>query len=221
MLETVSGLPIALNAQLPDVKYPFLFQYNEEEKHFITHEIDKLLSKKVIGKSYNEEYQYVSPIFVRKKPDGEFRLILNLKKLNTAVNYIHFKMDTIIDVIYLIQKGSYMVKFDLKDAYYSVPIKYADRKLLKFVFNNEIYMFKALPNGYTEGPRRFTKLIKPVLAFLRTHNVSISAYIDDLFITSTSSKKCYHDLAFAIHTFESLGFTINHNKSMFVPSKTL
>ena len=64
----------------------------------------------------------ISPIFVRPKKDGSHRVIFNLKKLNEAVSYHHFKMDTLETGIRLMRPGCYMNSIDLKDAYYSIPI---------------------------------------------------------------------------------------------------
>ena len=41
------------------------------------------------------------------------------------------------------------------------------QKLLKFEQNDIMYKFLVSPNGYTEGPRKFTKVMKPPLALLR------------------------------------------------------
>ena len=38
--------------------------------------------------------EFLSPIFVVPKKDGEYRIILNLKIFNENVDYHHFKMDT-------------------------------------------------------------------------------------------------------------------------------
>ena len=57
-------------------------------------------------------------------------MILNLKKLNKVSEYNHFKMDTLKTALNLIYPGAFMAKLDIKDAYYSVPIKQEDQKLL-------------------------------------------------------------------------------------------
>ena len=59
-------------------------------------------------------------------------MILNLKRLNTNVENWHFKMDTIVSILKLIQKDSFMVKLDLKDAYYCVPIHENHQKFFSF-----------------------------------------------------------------------------------------
>ena len=117
--------------------------------------------------SSHEPGEFISPIFVRPKDDGSFRLILNLKKLNEHTEYIHFKMDTLASILTLVRPGAFMAKVDIKDAYYSVPIYPPDQKQLKFMFDEVLYQFTVLPNGYSPGPRKFTKLLKPPLSDLR------------------------------------------------------
>ena len=60
-----------------------------------------------------------------------------------------------------------MAATDLNDAYYSVKIDELDTKYLEFLLNSRLLKFLVLPNGLSPGPRKFTKLTKPPLAFLR------------------------------------------------------
>ena len=57
------------------------------QSKFIDKEIDSQIKKRVIAKSQYEKGEFVSPIIVRSKSDGGFKLILNLKKLNDCVDY--------------------------------------------------------------------------------------------------------------------------------------
>ena len=43
-------------------------------------EIKNILHKGVIEECQHEESEYISPIFLTPKPDGSFRMILNLIK---------------------------------------------------------------------------------------------------------------------------------------------
>ena len=84
----------------------------------------------VIVRAQYEPGEFISPIFVRPKKDGTSRMILNLKDLNQHVEYHHFKMETLIDAIRLMNPNCFTASVDLKDAYYSVPIAKPHLKLI-------------------------------------------------------------------------------------------
>ena len=145
----------------------------------------------------------------------------SLKNLNRFMPKMHCKMDTIHSVTDLIHKNSYMTKIDSKDAYYSIPIKDSNRKYLKFVHEGKLFCFTSLPNGLSCGPRKFTKLLKPALSYLRQLGINIVAYIDDLIIIDDSHEKC----AMATHTcvllLDALGFIVHPEKSIFTPAAVI
>ena len=130
------------------------------EYQILDGEILKLVNKGVIKKVRPEATQFISSIFLRPKPDGSHRLILNLKKFNETVVYHHFKMDSIYNIITLVTKNCFMASLDLKDAYYSIPIKASHQKFLCFKWRGEIYQFACLPNGLSCASRIFTKILK-------------------------------------------------------------
>ena len=127
-------------------------------------EILSLQEKGVIERTTHEPIEFVSNIFTKTKKDGGCRVIIDLTHLNTFVKYTHFKMDTFETAKSLISEGCFMACIDLKDAYYSVSIQKHHRKFLKFTWMDQLWQYKALPNGLTTAPRLFTKLLKPVLA---------------------------------------------------------
>ena len=69
-----------------------------------------------------EDNEFLSPIFTVSKPEGELRMILNLKDLNKYITYRHFKMENIATVLQNITQNCFMPSLDLKCAYYLVPI---------------------------------------------------------------------------------------------------
>ena len=57
-------------------------------------------------------------------------------------------MDTLRSAINMTRPNSYMVSVNLKDAYYSVPIAYCDKKYLKFEWSFNFTNLNALPMGW-------------------------------------------------------------------------
>ena len=195
--------------------------YSENNKNILSELIQELLGKKVIFECEHEQGEFISPIFLREKGDGKYRMILNLKELNKHLDTTHFKMETINTVIDLITPNCYMSSIDLKDAYYSVPIKEEAQKYIKFCFQGKLYKFVCLPNGYCHGPRKFTKLLKPPLSELRTLGHTIMAYIDDLFNLGETYQDCVLNVVDTIKLFTRLGFCIHPIKSAFIPSQEI
>ena len=152
ILQTVMGLKLEFLGDPPVKNNSYIPQFSKEDEPAIDLEIQKLLAKGVIAKCEHESGEYISAIFVRQKPDGSCRLILNLKNLNEVMPCIDFKMETIQSVLSLITPGCYLASLDLKDAYYSVPIHPDHTKVLKFIWKNQLYKFLVLPNGLYCGP---------------------------------------------------------------------
>ena len=110
----------------------FLARFNEHEYSVVYQAIRKLIQKGVIMKVKYSPGQIASAIFLLPKKDGTFRLILNLKRFNEFVTHHHFKMDSLQAIIKLVTPNCFMASTDMKDAYYSIPVKNEDRKYLRF-----------------------------------------------------------------------------------------
>ena len=137
------------------------------------------LLKKVTARSKHEDGEIISPIFLRKKPDGYFRLIINLRKLNKNVDKKDFKMEIITSILKLATPKTYFTKIHLKDAYYTIPIATEHQKYLKLSHRNDLYQFTFLLDQYCHGPRKSTKSLKRPLSTLRLDGVTIGVSLDD------------------------------------------
>ena len=104
---------------------------------------------------------YFSNVFLTEKKDKSFRMILNLKTLNKHINYVHFKMESMMDVLHMITPGSYMASIDLTNAHYSIPVHKDHQKFLAFRLEGGCFEFTCLPNGYAQAPLIFTKCSPP------------------------------------------------------------
>ena len=65
----------------------------EEKAKYI--ELTKLLSKNVIRMCPHEKGNTFHEYLFRPKADGTYRLILNLRKHNEEMSFVHFKMETL------------------------------------------------------------------------------------------------------------------------------
>ena len=194
---------------------------NDRDSAVIDAEVQKMLGKKVISACEHVSGEVISPIFTRPKKDGSFRMILNLKALNSQVTYRHFKMETLSTALSLIRKGCYMASLDLKDAYYSVPIHKDYKKLLRFEWKGHLFEFNALPNGLAAAPRLFTRLLKPVFATLREAGHISTVFLDDSLLIGYSEWECIMNVRESLCAISSAGFIVHPVKSVFTPTQQI
>ena len=148
-------------------------------------------------------------------------MILNLKSLDKFVTYHHFKMDTIWTAIRSMTPGCYMASIDLKDAYYSVPIHTDFQKYLKFQWKGKLYKFVCFPNGLAICPRKFTKLLKPALAYLRKQGHTSVIFIDDSWLKSEEYDTCIANIIATLGLFDKLGFVVHPDKSVLIRTQRI
>ena len=165
--------------------------------------------------------EFLSPIFLVPKKDGEYRMILHLKNLNESITYHHFKMDTFEIALKLIKPNCYMASADLRHAYYSINMAESQQVKLRFVFSGKIYQYTCLPNGISCAPRLFTKLLKPVFSTLRQLGHSNSGFIDDSLLVADTFKECQENVSDTVGLMTELGFIVHPNKSVLVPTQDI
>ena len=213
-------MPIEFVTSSPSIAAPNNMICKSEEIH-MKNEIKTLLQKGVIVKCPPEKGEILSPVFLRPKSDGTYRLILNLKKANEYIQNFHFKMDTIHTVLNLVKPNCFMASIDIKDAYYSIKIDEQHQKYLKFKFQGQCYNFTCLPNGLCCGPRKFTKLMKAPLAELRKRGHLVSSFIDDLINFGDTYEECIQNVADTILILQRLGLTTHPEKSHLIPTQEI
>lgn len=75
--------------------------------------------------------------------------------------------------------------------------------------------------GLASAPRIFTTLLKPTFSTLRKRGYANVAYIDDSLLISKTHSGCRKNIAETAQLLDSLGLTINIEKSVFTPTKCI
>ena len=153
-------------------------------------ELSKLVQKGAIALVPNSHPRsFISQMFLVPKKDGSHRTIVDLRELNRFIRWEHFKMEGIHLVKDMLQRGDWMVKLDLKDMYFSVPFHQGHQLYLQVSWKGATYQFNCLPFGLSSAPRAFTKIMRPVIAWLRKLRCWIITYIDNNLIMSSTKEE--------------------------------
>ena len=219
LIEMISGCPIRISRPLPSNTSVRDIRMNSKEMSAAREHISELLAKNAVVKSNREEGDFLSNVFLCPKKDGGYRMILNLKEFNKYVDKIHFKMETLQSILHLVTPQCWQTILDLQDAYLTVPVKFAHQIFLKFTFQGQIYMYIVLPFGYTQAPRIFTKIIKPIVARLRSFGITVMFYLDDSWQAGESFNDCLQACKETFRLLTACGFIPNIKKSKLIPSQ--
>jgi len=158
---------------------------------------------------------------VPKSAPGTWRPIIDLRPVNECIRYEHFKMEGLVTARQLIEPGDWMAKVDLRDAYFTVPISSSHRRFLRFRWRGVDYEFVCLPFGLSSAPRVFTKVMKPVIAALRSRGIRLVIYLDDILFLNQSRDGLESDIQAAVALLQSVGFLINWEKSFITPVQSI
>lgn len=219
ILSWISGLKIPFIAKPRQNVHPSERLWSPREKTAIKESLNELFSSGAISKVEHCKGEFLSTIFLVPKPDGSNRLILNLKSLNKFVKADHFKLEDHRTVCNLIQNNFFLASLDLKNAYYLVAINKNYKKFLRFTFDGDLYEYNCLPFGLNCAPFIFTKLMKPVLSFLREQGFLSVLYLDDFLVLGKTFEECQHNVSLTVNFLQTLGFVINRQKSILRPSQ--
>lgn len=83
-----------------------------------------------------------------------------------------------------------MCTIDLKNAYYLCPMHDTHKKCLRFQFKSVLYEYNCLSFGFSTAPFHFTKLLKPVIGYIRENGIRLVVYLDDLICLGSTYNEC-------------------------------
>ena len=144
LTQDVNILSIVQGFKIPFSQTPFYYgppqlgKVNQEERLQINSEIKGMLWKGAIQQVKSDPGEFLSNLFLESKNDGGHRSVINLKLLNSFIPYQHFKMEGIHLIKEILQEHDFLIKIDLKNAYFGIPLNKKSKNI--FVFNGkEIY----------------------------------------------------------------------------------
>ena len=108
---------------------------------------------------------------------------------------------------------------DLEDAYFHLPICWFFQKFLAFRLDGVTYVFQYLPFGLSVAPWAFTRIIKPIKAYLHRLKFRINSFLDDFFLLARTPLLLQKMTVIVLALFKKLGLSVNHKKSKLAPSQ--
>ncbi|GFX95521.1 hypothetical protein TNCV_4825361 [Trichonephila clavipes] len=139
------------------------------KKEILRKEIEDLLEKDTIEEC---ESPYGAPVVLIPRPNSQFRLGIDYRKLNEVTVSDTYPLPRMDDLLPEAKHIAYIFTIDLKSGYHQVNVNPADRDKTAFVCPIGTYRFKRMPFGLKNAPATFQRLMDifrrglPVLVYL-------------------------------------------------------
>ena len=97
-------------------------------------------------------------MIVRKK-NGEIRMCVDYRKLNTKVRWDAFLLPRIEESLDALSNAKYFSTLDLTSAYHQIEVAPEDRRKTAFTTPMGLYEYIRLPFGLSTSPATFQRLM--------------------------------------------------------------
>lgn len=155
-------------------------------------------------------------LFLVKKGDEANRPVVNLMELNKFISYQHVKMEGLHLPKLILQKVDLMSKFDLRVAYFVIPLRVDSRKFVRFEWTGGLCQFLSLYFELGQVERVFTKLnnfsLNFSVALNNDKNYCVSGRHDPVWLRSRGNFDGKGNSGFSRILFQKLGFIVNLKK---------
>ncbi len=183
------------------------YRKSNKDQEILQQETDKLLRDGIIEHSTSP---WSSPVVLVKKKDGTTRFCVDYRRLNQITTKDAFPLPRIDDIYDQLTKTTYFTKFDFKAGYFQVPLDKADRPKTAFSTRDGHFQFKVLPQGLTNGPPTFQRIVNQILSPNRWKHAL--AYIDDIIIYSSNFTKHLEHIEEVCSLLNEANFKLNIDK---------
>lgn len=201
---TIELIPDAKPKKMPTYKY------SPKIEQEVDKEIARLLKMDAIEECTSD---FVNPLLPVKKPNGNWRLCLDARRLNQITKRDEYPFPNMVNILERLEHSKYFTIIDLKDAYHQVTLDNKCRDYTAFRTNKGLYRYKTMPFGLLNSGATLCRLMNKVLKFDLQPRVFV--YLDDVIITSQTLEEHFMLLEIVANRLRAANLTISIEKSKF------
>lgn len=173
-------------------------------------ELERLEQLDIIEK-VNGPTQWVSPIVVAPKKDGDIRICVDNRKVNEAIKRERHITPTIDDITSKLNGATVFSKLDMNNGFHQLELSPESRNITVFSTHVGLRRYKRLNYGISASPEIFNNEVRQVLDGLNGC-INIS---DDIIIFGKTQQEHDKNLQAVFERFKEKNLTLNKNKCLF------
>ena len=162
-----------------------------------------------------------SPALLVKKPNGDFRLVVNYKNLNKLIKPQHFPLVTAEELWCEMgqQKPRIFSTLDLFSGFHQIALDEDSKEKTTFVVRSGLYQWTCMPMGLANAPAAFGRTMSTIFKDMLFKNMCF--YADDLIVYSDCLECHKRHLQQVFDRLEKANMTLKASKCFFAKPKTL
>ena len=151
--------------------------------------VNSQLSKGMISRSQSP---FTSPAFLVPKPGGKWRLVIDFRKLNQALEKSSWPIPKMDDILNQLAGSTYLSSLDLVDGFHQCSLHQDSKQYTAFVTATGVFEYNTTPMGLATSPNHFQFVMDTILRGGGEETEDLIGkkcflYIDDLLVFSKGS----------------------------------
>lgn len=172
--------------------------------------IQDLLAAGIIKESRSP---YASPIVVARKKNGNVRMCVDYRTLNSRTVPDQYTTPRVDDALDCLTGSEWFTVLDLRSGYYQIAVAEEDKEKTAFICPLGFYQFERMPQGVSGAPATFQRLMEKVVGDMNLLQVLV--YLDDLIIFGKTLEEHEERLLKVLDRLEEAGLKVSLDKCQF------
>ncbi|XP_055604888.1 uncharacterized protein K02A2.6-like [Uranotaenia lowii] len=176
----------------------------------IEHKLESLLVADII-EPVNEYSEWVSPLVVIVKDNGELRLCVDMRRANQAIKREAYMMPTFEDFLPKLKEARVFSRLDIKDAFHQIELKESCRYITTFITHKGVFRYKRLMFGISCAPEMFQMIIEQSSSDCE----NTVNFVDDILVFGETETEHNRELEKVLAILKAKNVLLNFDKCVF------
>jgi hypothetical protein len=152
--------------------------------------------------------EWCAPIVPVVKSNGNIRICVDLKKLNSSILRERYILPTLDDLLPNLKDAKIFSTLDAASGFWAIPLDEDSQRLTTFITPSGRYCFKRLPFGISSAPEIFMRKMHELLQ----DQPGVVTYMDDILVFGNSKEQHDQRLKQVVEIIHNSGLRLNKAK---------
>lgn len=176
--------------------------------------LEEAIGLDIIG-PVNGPSQWISPVVIVFKGNGEMRLCIDMRRANKGILRENYPLPTFESFMAKLRGANYFSRLDLKSAYHQIELHEDSREITTFITHKGLFRYKRLMFGVNSAPEIFQRTLEGLLACCK----NCLNYIDDVIVFGSTVDENDKSVKEVLYILRENNLALNEDKCVWKAQK--